>query len=109
MVQAHLETQERAAKIRARRATRITVEETVNSPAGESDDDDDESDKGKKGSGGEPKGKGKQRGPRVITIPFQSTLSITGLNGECDQFITNAGVDITVRIPNEILVHICYL
>ena len=72
-------------------------------PGGEPDpgdspsDDDDEGDNGKKAGEGEPKGKGRQRGPRVITIPFQSTLSITGLNGECDRFITNAGIDITVR------------
>ena len=71
------------------------------------DDNDDKGDKGKKGSDREPKGRGRQRGPEVITIPFRSTLLITGPNGDCDQFITNAGVDITVRIPDEILAYIC--
>jgi len=75
-------------------------------PDDSSDDDDDEGDRAKKAGDGEPKGKGRQRGPRVITIPFQSTLSIKALNGECDQFIVNAGVDITVRIPHTILVYV---
>jgi len=68
---------------------------------GDSSSDDDEDDKGKRGSRPGPKGKGRQRGPRVINIPFQSTLLTTGPNGECDQFITSAGFDITVcwRFP----------
>jgi len=59
-----------------------------------SDDDDDENDKGKKGSYGGRKRKRKQRRPRVINIPFKAKLLTMGLDGE---FITRAGVDITVR------------
>jgi len=63
-------------------------------PGNSSSDDDDENDKDKKGSYGGRKGKRKQRGPRVINIPFKAKLLTTRLDGE---FITRAGVDVTVR------------
>ena len=63
-------------------------------PGDSSSDDNDEGDKGKKGNHGGRKGKRKQREPRVINIPFKARLLTTGLEGE---FITRAGVDITVH------------
>ena len=62
------------------------------------DDDEGDSSTGKKKESGAGKGKGRQRGPRVINIPFQSTLLTTGLDGKCDQFTMSASVDITVRL-----------
>jgi len=38
-----------------------------------------------------------KRGPRVINIPFKSTLLATGPKGNCDRFTTRARIDITVR------------
>ena len=77
------------------RSHRKTPDERPNSEG--SSNGDDEDDKGKGRSRHDPKGKGRQCGPRVINIPFQSTLLTTGPNGECDQFIISAGFDITVR------------
>jgi len=63
---------------------------------GDSSSDDEEDDKGKKKSYSGRKGKGRQRRPRAINIPFESTLLTTGPNGNC-KFTTKARIDITVR------------
>ena len=63
-----------------------------------SSDDDGDGDKGNKMSYSGRKGKGRQRGPRVVNIPFKSTLLTTGLEGNCDRFTTRAGVNIMVRV-----------
>jgi len=64
---------------------------------GDSPSDDDEDNMGKGVSHHDPKGKGRQRGPPVINIPFKSTLLTTGPKGNCDQFTTRAGIDIMVH------------
>ena len=76
-----------------RRSYRQTPYERPDSRDGSNDDGED--DKCKKS---EPKGKERQRRPRFINIPFNSTLSITLPEGNCDQFTTRARVDITVRV-----------
>ena len=64
-------------------------------------DDEDHDDEGKTRRGGDGgpkwKGKGRLRGPRVINIPFKSTLLTTGIDGEY-RFTTTARVDVTVRL-----------
>ena len=76
-----------------RRSYRETPDGGANSGGGSNNDDDDG--EGKKSRS---KGKERQRGPRVINIPFKSTLLTTGPKGDCDRFTTRARVYITVRV-----------
>ena len=67
---------------------------------GDDDPDDDDDDDGGKGGGYSGKGKGKlRRGPRIISIPLNSTLSIQGASDESHRFHIAAGIDITVCDP----------